>query len=275
MVWKLLLAAVSIYGSICAFALLFQDRALFAVDAARAGGPLPPGAERLALAAADGTRLVGLHVPPRRPSSGHGAGPGAPLILGFGGNAWNADHAAEYLGDVYPGADIVTFHYRGYAPSGGRPSAAALLADSLAVHDFAAARWPGRPIVAIGFSIGSGIAAHLARERPVAGAILVTPFDSLTRVAAGHVRWLPVRWLFRNPIEAAEDLAEARAPVAILAGGADTLIPKARTDALRRAARTLVYDRTVAGAGHNDIYARSRFQQDLREALAAVIARHS
>ncbi|MFL6856384.1 MAG: alpha/beta hydrolase [Allosphingosinicella sp.] len=273
MVWKLLLAAVLVYGAICAFAFLFQDRALFAVDAARAGGPLPPGAERLALAAADGTRLVGLHVPPRRPSSGAGSNP--PLILGFGGNAWNADHAAEYLGDVYPGADIVTFHYRGYAPSGGRPGAAALLADSLTIHDFAAARWPGRPIVAIGFSIGSGIAAHLARERPVAGAILVTPFDSLTKVAAGHFRWLPVRWLFRNRMDAAEDLAMARAPVAILAGGADTLIPKARTDGLRHAARTLVYDRTVAGAGHNDIYARSEFQQDLREALAAVIARRS
>jgi fermentation-respiration switch protein FrsA (DUF1100 family) len=80
-----------------------------------------------------------------------------------------------------------------------------------------------------------------------------------------------VRWLFRNPIEAASDLAAAGAPVAILAGGADTLIPRARTDALRAAARTLVYDRTIAGAGHNDIYARSEVQ-DLREALAAVLA---
>jgi alpha-beta hydrolase superfamily lysophospholipase len=187
-VWKLLLAIILLYAAVCAFAFFFQDRALFPVEAARSGDPLPPGAERLALAAPDGTNLVGIHLPPRRP------GPNPPLILGFGGNAWNADHAAEYLGDVFPGADIVTFHYRGYAPSGGRPGAAALLADSLLIHDFAAARFPGRPIVVIGFSIGSGVAAHLARERPVAGAVLVTPFDSLTSVAAGHAPWLPVRW---------------------------------------------------------------------------------
>jgi pimeloyl-ACP methyl ester carboxylesterase len=266
MVWKLLLAAVLLYAAICALAFSLQNRALFPVDAARSDDPLPPGAERLALAAADGTKLVGVHLPPRRP----GAKP--PLILGFGGNAWNADHAAEYLGDVFPGADIVTFHYRGYGPSEGRPGAAALLADSLLVHDFAAARFPGRPIVAIGFSIGSGVAAHLARQRPIAGAILVTPFDSLTEVAAGHVPWLPVRWLFRNRMESAADLASARAPVAILAGGADSLVPRARTDALRRAAKTLVYDRTIAGAGHNDIYARSDFHHALRDALAAVTA---
>jgi pimeloyl-ACP methyl ester carboxylesterase len=265
MVWKLLLAAILIYAAVCALAFSLQDRALFP-DAVRADDPLPPGAERLGLTAADGTKLVGIHLPPRRPGSN------PPLILGFGGNAWNADHAAEYLGDVFPGADIVTFHYRGYAPSEGRPGAAALLADSLLVYDFASARFPGRPIVAAGFSIGSGLAAHLARERPVAGAILVTPFDSLTEVAARHVPWLPVRWLFRNRMEPAEDLASARAPVAILAGGADSLVPRARTDALRRAARTLVYDRTIPEAGHNDIYARSDFQQALRQALAAVTA---
>jgi pimeloyl-ACP methyl ester carboxylesterase len=267
MVGKVLLAAILIYAAICALAFIFQDRYLFPVGAARSDDPLPPGAGRLTLNAADGTKLVGLHLPPRRPA------PNPPLILGFGGNAWNADHAAEYLGDVFPGADIVAFHYRGYGPSEGRPGAAALLADSLLIHDFAVARWPGRPIVAVGFSIGSGVAAHLARERPVAGAILVTPFDSLTKVAAGHAPWLPVRWLFHNRMEAAADLAAARVPVAILAGGADSLVPKARTDALRRAAKTLVYDRTLPRAGHNDIYARSDFQQALREALAAVTAR--
>jgi pimeloyl-ACP methyl ester carboxylesterase len=262
MVWKVLLAVVLIYAAVCALAFTLQNRFLFPVDEARSNDPLPPGAERLELSASDGTKLVGVHLPPRRP------GPNPPLILGFGGNAWNADHAAEYLGDAFPGADIVAFHYRGYAPSEGRPGAAALLADSLLVHDFTAARFPGRPIVAVGFSIGSGVAAHLASERPIAGAILVTPFDSLTKVAAGHVPWLPVRWLFRNRMEAADDLARARAPVAILAGAADSLVPKARTDALRRAARTLVYDRTIPRAGHNDIYARSDFQQSLREALA-------
>ena len=262
---KLLLIPVILYAAICLAAYLFQDKALFPTAAARPHGPLPPGAERVAFDAADGTHLVGLHVRPRQGAQG------APVILGFGGNAWNADNAAEYLADLYPRADVVAFHYRGYPPSAGSPGAAAMLGDAIAVHDHVAALFPGRRIVAVGFSIGSGLAARLARERPIAGAILVTPFDSLTAVAAGHYPWLPVRWLFRNKIEAARDVAAARVPIAIIVGGADRLIPAERSEGLRRAARTLVFDRTIRGAGHNDIYARSDFQLAAREALDALL----
>jgi pimeloyl-ACP methyl ester carboxylesterase len=147
-----------------------------------------------------------------------------------------------------------------------------MLADSLIVHDSVAKRFPGRAIVAVGFSVGTGVAAHLAARRPIAGAILVTPFDSLTSVAAGHYPWLPVRLLFRHPMELAREIAGCSVPVAIVAGGADTVIPRARTDALRRAVSNLVFDRTVPGAGHNDIYRHSAFQSAMREALAQVRA---
>jgi pimeloyl-ACP methyl ester carboxylesterase len=264
---KILLVPFAIYVLICLLAFAFQGRALFPVQAARGQGVLPPGAERLQVNAADGIRLVGVHLSPADPD------PSLPLILGFPGNAWNADTAAEYLRDLYPGADIVTFHYRGYAPSGGSPGAAALAADSLLVHDAMAKRFPGRPVVAIGFSIGSGLAAHLAAHRPVAGAILVTPFDSLAAVAAGHYPWLPVRLLWRNRLDPAAELPASRVPIAILAGGRDTLIPAARTDALRKAVPNLVFDRTIPGAGHNDIYRASAFHQAMAEALAKVAGR--
>lgn len=263
---KILLGFAIFYVALCLLAFAFQGRLLFPVEAARGHQDLPPGAERLRLTALDGTRLVGVHLSPTRRD------PALPLILGFPGNAWNADTAAEYLRDLYPGADIVAFHYRGYAPSGGRPSAAALAADSLLVHDAIAKRFPGRPIVAVGFSIGSGVAAHLAACRPIAGAILVTPFDSLAAVAAGHYPWLPVRLLWRNPLEPAEALTGSRVPIAILAGGRDTLIPAPRTDALREAVPNLVFDRTIPGAGHNDIYRASAFQQAMDEALAKVVS---
>jgi hypothetical protein len=52
------------------------------------------------------------------------------VILGFGGNAWNADDLALYLHGLLPDTEVVAFHYRGYRPSTGRSSAAALLADA-------------------------------------------------------------------------------------------------------------------------------------------------
>jgi alpha-beta hydrolase superfamily lysophospholipase len=129
------------------------------------------------------------------------------------------------------------FHYRGYAPSTGVPGAKALNRDALLIHDEFARRQPGRRIVAVGFSIGSGVAAYLAAHRPLAGAILVTPFDDLARVAADHYPWLPVRLLFRHRMDSAAHLERSRVPVAIVAGGRDTLILPRRTDALRAVGR--------------------------------------
>lgn len=262
-----ILLPLLLYAAICAALFLFQAALLFPTGQVRPAGPPPPGATRIALAAASGERLHGLHVPPARP------GAERVLILGFGGNAWNAEAMADYLHGLYPQADVVAFHYRGYPPSEGSPGAAALREDAPLIFDWAAARFPGRRVVAIGFSIGSGVAASLAARRPLAGLILVTPFDSLAATAAGHYPWLPVRLLFRHEMDAAADLSAVRAPVAILAGGGDTLIPPARTDALRRAIPNLAFDRTIAGAGHNDIYQNPAFRAAMAEALAALGAR--
>ncbi|WP_332811365.1 alpha/beta hydrolase [Sphingomonas sp.] len=258
---------VGTYTAIVVLIYFLQTAMLFPAGAAREGPPLPPGAERLRLATSDGETLQGVHLTPgARPNEGE-----RPVILGFGGNTWDADAAALYLQQVYPEADIVTFHFRGYHPSSGTPSAAGLLRDAPAVHDLVARRFPARPVVAVGFSVGSGVAAHLASARPLAGVILVTPFDRLARVARDHYPWLPVRALFRHDMNAVEALRGATIPVAIIAAGADDIIPPARTEALRGTLRTLVYDRTIPHAGHNDVYDRADFREAMKEALAAIV----
>ena len=260
--WKLLLIPLILYFAVAAALYFAQTSVLFPARLVTPSGPPPPTAEPLELATASGDRLHGLHIPPASARREPGL-----LILGFGGNAWNADSAAEYLHDLYPEADVVAFHYRGYAPSGGSPSAAALQEDARLVHDLARERLRPARVVAVGFSIGSGVAASLAAHRPLDGLILVTPFDSLAEVAAGHYRWLPVRLLFRHRMEPARDLAGTATPVAIIAAERDTLIAPARTDALRRAVPGLAFDRTIPDATHNDIYQRPDFRQAMREAL--------
>lgn len=243
----------------------FQSSVIFPTHAVPSAGPMPSGAERLSLKTPDGAELEGVHIPAEAER------PERSLVLGFGGNAWNGQDVAEYLHQLYPHDDVVAFHYRGYVPSTGSPSSEALISDAPLIYDLAAARQHPQQIVAVGFSIGSGIAAELAARRKLDGLILVTPFDSLKAVAQSMYPWLPIGRFFEHEIDAAKALQRVRIPVAILAAERDEIIPGDRTDALRRQVPHVVFDRTVAGAGHNDIYARSEFQEDMREALAAVL----
>jgi fermentation-respiration switch protein FrsA (DUF1100 family) len=263
--WLKVLVLVSLfYGAMVAAAYLMQTQALFPTASVPAAAPPPPAAERLEIMARSGHPLRGLHIPAAV------RGTDRLVILGFGGNAWNADDAAMYLHDLYPAADIIVFHYRGYAPSGGHPSIAALVADAPLVFDFVRGRFDDAPIVAVGFSIGSGIVASLASRRPLAGAILVTPFDSLAALASAHYRWLPMRLLLRHQLDATAELRGVRTPIAIIAGERDRLIPAARTEALRRTVPNLVFTRIIAGAGHNDLYQNPMFHEAMRDALEQV-----
>ena len=237
----------------------FQTRMVFPTHAVRRAGPLARGAEAWTLKTDDRAVLHGVHFPPARQSS--------TLVLGFGGNAWNGQEMGEYLHELYPDVHVVAFHYRGYPPSTGTPSARALIADAPQVLDLAVERLAPDKTFAVGFSIGSGIACALAAERRLDGLVLVTPFDSLKAVAQGFYPWLPIAPLFAHEVDAADALARTQVPTAIIAGECDEIIPAERTDALRRRAPNLVFDETIAGAGHNDLYARSDFQSAMRSAL--------
>ena len=244
----------------------FQSHFIFPVHAVPKAGPLPRGAVALSVNAAKGATLSGVYF-----QSGRASGERT-LILGFGGNAWNGQDVGSYLHDLYPDAHVVAFHYRGYAPSTGSPSAEALLNDAPLVFDESVRRAKPDRIVAIGFSIGSGIAARLTAERKLDGAILVTPFDSLKAAAQSLYPWAPIGPFFAHEIDAAEVAERTATPVAIIGAQRDTIIQPERTAALRKRVRNLVFDRTIAGAGHNDIYTRSEFHDAMHDALDAVLS---
>ena len=200
--WWLLLILVFIYLAICAALYLGQTALLFPAGQV---GPAGAAAGRGRAARArrrSGERLHGIHIPPARR-------PGARLlILGFGGNGWNAEIGGYLHGAAVSGRGRRRLPLSRLPPERGASRAAeALLADAPLIHDFAVRRLRPQRTVAVGFSIGSGVAASLAARRRLDGAILVTPFNSLARVAAGHYPWLPVRLLFRHSMEPASDLA--------------------------------------------------------------------
>ncbi len=172
-------------------------------------------------------------------------------LLYFGGNGERIEDSRFTLAGWFPDRTIYLVPYRGYAASEGEPSEAALVDDAAALFDVAARTHAD--IAVIGRSLGSGVAVQLAARRPVERLALVTPFDSMVRVAAGYFPWLPVNRLMRDRFESWRYGKDIHCPVLIIRAEQDEVIPAARTMALAQAFTTPPLLQVVADAGHNTV----------------------
>jgi len=173
-------------------------------------------------------------------------------VVYFGGNAEDVAWNVPVFAMQFPARAVYLPNYRGYGGSSGAPSEAALFADALAVYDLARARHG--EVAVIGRSLGSAVAAHVAAERSVAAAALITPFDSALNVARGMFPWFPVAWLLKDQYDSAARAADITAPVLIVIAGRDRVIAGRRSAALARAFPTAqVTVREFPDANHHDI----------------------
>ena len=241
-----LLVVVALVVGIPAAAWLSQERLIFFPQPLTDTTHLPAHAKPFELVAKDGARLAGFVLPGhRRP---------APVALYFGGNA---EEISWTLADARWPRDwtVVGVNYRGYGRSEGKPGEAVLIGDALALFDAIAARSDvdAKRIVVVGRSLGTGVAARVAAERPVAGAVLVSPYDSLVEVGRQHYPWLPVSWLLRHRFDAVAPAKKARAPLLTIVGGRDGIIPLVRSRNLHDAWHGPKQWVDIPHAGHNDI----------------------
>ena len=263
-----LVGAVALYAAAMGALYVAQDRLLFPRDVTRRGQlPLPVDAERQELLTAEGHRLVGYSL--RRPGARH-------AVLLFTGNAWNAEDCLIFTAHRLTDVHLMVFHYRGYEPSEGAPSEDAFIQDALAQRDLAIRLFGGDmpseapQLFAIGYSIGTGVAARLAGMGAIAGAVLVTPFDSIEAIARSRYFFAPVSWLLKHPFRSDLALSGVDVPVAVIAAGQDRVIPKARSEALVAGLVQPVMVETVNEAGHASLYDLPRFDDLLIEGLRRV-----
>lgn len=199
------------------------------------------------------------------------ASPRSPLIIYFGGNAeevsWLISEAARFRG-----WSLALINYRGYGSSGGTPGEKKLFADALTIYDYFAQRPDigSGNIVVMGRSLGSGVAVHLAHNRPVKGLVLVTPFDSMTSVAQEKFRFLPVSLLLRHRFDSLSLAPSMRQPMLALAAGEDTIIPPHHARRLADSWGGQATFVVLEGADHNTIDAHNRYWQTIIDFLSAL-----
>jgi len=211
------------------------------------------------LTAADGTRVHAWHLK---------AGP--PLVLYFGGNAEEVSWMIDAARADAPGVSWLLMDYRGYGQSGGAPSEKALIADALGLYDHAM-KLPGtdpKRIYAFGRSLGSGVAVALAAERPLAGLILATPFDSLAAVAKRYYWYLPVDLMLKHRFDSIALAPNLKQPLLCLVAERDEVIPPVHAERLFDAWGGPKRKVNLQQAGHNSTDAHPLFWPSIREFLA-------
>ena len=268
----LLWTVLAAFLGLCALLYLLQERLIFLrqplSESARHALREMPEVTELELAAKDGTRLRGW-LRHGRHGVEEAARPG--LIIYFGGNAEEVSGQVRDAAVLAPWS-LAAFNYRGYGGSEGRPSEAALAADALLVHDRLAAREDVDPnrIVVFGRSLGSGVAVRLAAARPVRGVVLVSPFDSLRSMARNHYPFLPTSFLLRHPFDSLARAPSIEAPLLVLAGDRDRIVPSAHSRRLLDAWRGPKRWALLPGADHNGIHVHPGYWPAIREFLGSL-----
>lgn len=222
---------------------LFQERALFPLRGDDPGAPPPWSGFVLAgTTTPDGLALRFWAAPPK---------PGMPVILYFHGNGGTgADRMSSVQPLVREGYGVVLAEYRGYGGNPGSPSGAGLLVDVRAQRDWARATWPGAPLVPWGESLGTGLATALAAEGGVSGVVLDAPYTSIRELAAAAVRWAPTGLLLRHPFESLRHVEAIDAPILVMHGEADLVIPVSHGRRILEAARCRTEAVILPGVGH-------------------------
>lgn len=193
--------------------------------------------------------ITGWYAPATRPQA-------ATIVL-FHGNAGtlaHRAHKARVLLDAGYGVFLVG--YRGYGGNPGRPSEAGLYDDSRAALAWLITQGiPESRLAAYGESLGTGIAVQMATEHPgLAALVLEAPFTRLPDLAPAYLLPGFADMLMVDRYDSLGKIAGIQAPLLILHGEHDGVVPVSMGRQMFAAAPGEKEGAFLARAGHNDLW---------------------
>jgi hypothetical protein len=198
----------------------------------------------------DGLTLNGWWVP----------GNGSPVtLLWLHGNGGNISHRVDTLKLRRDrlGANVFIFDYREYGRSEGTVSEEGTYRDGTAAIKYLRSR-PGLDpsrIVLFGESLGGAVAVEMAIRYGCAALILESPFLSIAEMAKVSFPFLPIGPLLRTKYDSLSKIGKVKAPILIVHGEQDEIVPFRHGRRLFEAASEPKEFFAIRGAHHNDISA--------------------
>ena len=196
-------------------------------------------------------------------------------VLVFNGNAGNRAHRVPLAEALRRGGlQVLLVDYRGFGGNPGSPSERGLAADSRAAYAYVSRRpdVDRARLVYFGESLGSAVAVELASEHPPAAIVLRSPFTSMADIGAHHYPFLPVRLLIRDRFPSIDRIVRIGAPLLVIAGDSDRVVPFEYSRRLYDAAASPKQLEVIRGADHNDYELLAG--TEMLEAVLAFVNRH-
>ncbi len=237
-------------------ALMFFEGSLVFRPSARPQGEWQPAGldvEQVSFRTQDGLTLHGWWHPGR----GEEEPSRRPVLLWCHGNAGNITHRRDLMeGLVQQGLAVFLFDYRGYGRSEGRPSEPGLYADAEAAYRLLVHRRGVKPerIICFGRSLGTAVALHVALRGKVAGVILEGALENVPAAARQRFPFLPCPFFMRNRFDVVSRVRRLRAPLLVVHGAADKVMPLEQGKKVYAAALPPKQMHVIDGAGHADTH---------------------
>jgi uncharacterized protein len=205
------------------------------------------GAAIETLTTPDGEKIIVWYAP---------AAEGKPTILYFHGNAGEiGDRPLRFNYYHSHGLGVAYVSYRGYGGSTGSPTEQGLIMDATTAYDWLIAKGIApQNIALLGESLGSGVAVQIAARKQVGAVALNAPYTSTADVAARLYWWLPVRLLMKDQFKSIDSIAKVKAPLLVVHGDQDILIPLEFGKRLYVAANEPKEMEIIQGFGHEAMF---------------------
>ena len=176
------------------------------------------------------------------------------IVFYIKGNSRSIKGWGKFAKDfVGKGFDFFILDYRGFGKSRGRRTEEILFSDLQQVYKWLASEYEEERIVLYGRSLGSGLAARIASWNRPRMLILDCPYYSFLYHISRYAFILPIRWLLRYQLRTDRFIKKIQAPVFIMHGSKDRLIPYRQSEMLQQLAPGQVMLFPIAGAGHNNL----------------------
>lgn len=211
-----------------------------------------------------GHKIQNIYLPSKNQKQIHGWFVQSPdatrVVLINHGNGGNITHRIPMVAMLLQDkVSVFVYDYQGYGKSAGSATVDNIVDDGEAAYQWLKTdkHYKDKDIIVMGESLGTGVAGQLAANHPVGAIILQSGFTSLYKLAQQKmdlIKLYPPFLFLPQKLDTQAVLNRPHAPLLIIHGMRDRIIPFTQSEELYRTAVEPKQFAKLPDAGHNDIF---------------------